>query len=157
MGGASSCTGTLELNHYGEWKAVDNIDFDWSLKVAAVICRWLDCGSSVSTGRKMDSSQRSVWWINSSCVQSKSSLRECVTTRDKLSSSSLELTCSGNTINDTYGRYNVTVLQDKHVGLCQDCAVFGTWDFRGQNLKVELWCVEFLPQLPQDCISAFYA
>ncbi|XP_070762184.1 LOW QUALITY PROTEIN: scavenger receptor cysteine-rich type 1 protein M130-like [Enoplosus armatus] len=95
VGGASHCTGRLELKHYGDWKAVDNPDFDWDPKVTAVICRRLDCGSSVSAGRRMDSSEQPpVWWINSSCVLSKSALKECVTTRDWPSYSSLEISCS---------------------------------------------------------------
>ncbi|KAM9359748.1 scavenger receptor cysteine-rich type 1 protein M160-like [Symphorus nematophorus] len=94
VGGASRCTGRLELKHNEQWRAVNNLNADWRLKVTSVICRWLDCGSSFSIGKKMDISQQSVWWINSSCVHSQSTLKECVATRDQISSSSLEITCS---------------------------------------------------------------
>ncbi|KAI3354386.1 hypothetical protein L3Q82_018499, partial [Scortum barcoo] len=93
VGGQNHCTGRLELNHDGHWKAVDDLDFVWNLKVAAIMCRWLGCGSSVSTGKTKEPSEQSVWWIDLSCVESKSVLRECVTTSEKHSDFSLELTC----------------------------------------------------------------
>ncbi|XP_038549771.1 scavenger receptor cysteine-rich type 1 protein M160-like isoform X2 [Micropterus salmoides] len=91
VGGASRCTGRLELKHQGDWKSVDNVG--WDQKETAAVCRRLDCGSSVSTIKKMDSSEQPVWWINS-CIQSKTTLKECVTTTDMSSYSSLEITCS---------------------------------------------------------------
>ncbi|XP_044059867.1 scavenger receptor cysteine-rich type 1 protein M130-like isoform X2 [Siniperca chuatsi] len=94
VGGASRCTGILEYKHHGDWKAVDNLGFDWDLRATAVICRWLDCGSCTSTRKKTDSLERSVWWINTSCVQSNTTVKECVTAREKSSSSSLEIACS---------------------------------------------------------------
>ncbi|XP_067451800.1 scavenger receptor cysteine-rich type 1 protein M130-like [Thunnus thynnus] len=89
VGGASRCAGTLEVK-LGEWRPVD--DFYWTMKEAAVACRVLDCGSAVSTGNRKEPSYRSVWWINHDCVQSGSSLRDCVTSGS--SSSIMELTCS---------------------------------------------------------------
>lgn len=97
MGGTSRCSGRLEMKHREIRKAVDTEDFDWDQKATSVICRRLDCGSAVSTEKKMDSSEESVWWINSSCVQSNSTLRDCVTTKEESSTNSLEVTCSGNT------------------------------------------------------------
>ncbi|XP_068585941.1 scavenger receptor cysteine-rich type 1 protein M130-like [Cebidichthys violaceus] len=94
VGGASRCAGGLELKHHGDWKAVDNPDSTWDLKVAAVICRWLDCGSCISTGKRSHSSEQSVWWISSSCVRAKPALKECVTTGYEFSTTSLEITCS---------------------------------------------------------------
>ncbi|KAM8769198.1 scavenger receptor cysteine-rich type 1 protein M130-like [Acanthopagrus schlegelii] len=94
VGGTSHCTGRLEMKHREIWKAVDTEDSDWDQKATSVICRRLDCGSSVSTEKKKDSSEGSVWWINSSCVQSNSILRDCVTTREEFSTKSLEVTCS---------------------------------------------------------------
>ncbi|XP_075939041.1 scavenger receptor cysteine-rich type 1 protein M130-like [Anarhichas minor] len=76
VGGDSRCAGTLEVK-LGDWRPVH--DSDWTLKKAAVACRELDCGSAVSNRRREESSQRSVWWINSDCVQSGSALRECLT------------------------------------------------------------------------------
>ncbi|XP_053197808.1 scavenger receptor cysteine-rich type 1 protein M130-like [Scomber japonicus] len=90
VGGASRCAGTLEVK-YGEWRPVS--DSDWTLKNAYVICRYLDCGSAVSTRSRDEDSGRSVWWINSDCVQSGSALRDCVSSSD-YSSDILEITCS---------------------------------------------------------------
>ncbi|XP_042269259.1 collagen alpha-1(XII) chain-like [Thunnus maccoyii] len=90
VGGASRCAGTLEVK-LGEWRPVG--DSYWTMKEAAVICRVLDCGSAVSTGIRNEPSDRSVWWINHNCVQSGSSLRDCVLS-SRFSSSIIELTCS---------------------------------------------------------------
>ncbi|XP_045920016.1 scavenger receptor cysteine-rich type 1 protein M130-like [Micropterus dolomieu] len=89
VGGASRCAGTLEVKQ-GDWRPVS--DSGWSLKTAAVVCRQLDCGSAVSVGERKESSYRPVWRIWSVCVQSGSTLRECVTS--DYSSSILDLTCS---------------------------------------------------------------
>ncbi|XP_067451818.1 scavenger receptor cysteine-rich type 1 protein M130-like [Thunnus thynnus] len=89
VGGASHCAGTLEVK-LGEWRPVD--DFYWSPKKAAVACTELDCGSAVSTGIRKEPSDRSVWEINRYCVESGSSLRDCVSSDSY--SSIIELTCS---------------------------------------------------------------
>uniref|UniRef100_UPI003AAFE7B2 scavenger receptor cysteine-rich type 1 protein M130-like n=1 Tax=Centroberyx gerrardi TaxID=166262 RepID=UPI003AAFE7B2 len=94
VGGASRCAGGLEVKHQGDWKPVDDRDSEWNLKSAAVVCRQLDCGSAVSTDRREDSSSRSVWWIISSCLQSGSTLRECVSTESLSLPFSLQITCS---------------------------------------------------------------
>ncbi|XP_024859066.2 CD5 antigen-like [Kryptolebias marmoratus] len=54
VGGASRCSGDLELKHLGGWTPVDG--FDWTLKTAAVVCEHLDCGSAVSVGQRWKSS-----------------------------------------------------------------------------------------------------
>ncbi|KAG8001745.1 hypothetical protein GBF38_011809, partial [Nibea albiflora] len=97
-GGANRCTGRLELKHGEVWKAVDHTDSHWHLKAAPVICQRLDCGSFISAGKKRESSGRPVWWIDSRCVQSGSTLHKCVMTNHELSEHSLEITCSGNTM-----------------------------------------------------------
>ncbi|XP_041826612.1 scavenger receptor cysteine-rich type 1 protein M160-like [Melanotaenia boesemani] len=74
VGGASRCSGTLEVK-LGEWRPVDGSR--WKLKTAAVICEHLDCGSAVSVGERKETSHRSVWWINSDCIESGSPLGEC--------------------------------------------------------------------------------
>uniref|UniRef100_UPI003AAABC9C scavenger receptor cysteine-rich type 1 protein M160-like n=1 Tax=Centroberyx gerrardi TaxID=166262 RepID=UPI003AAABC9C len=94
VGGASRCAGGLEMKQHGDWKPVNDLFTDWSLKSAAVVCRQLDCGSAVSTDRSEDSSVRSVWRIRSFCLQSGSTLRECVSTESDSSSLSLQITCS---------------------------------------------------------------
>ncbi|KAE8285531.1 Scavenger receptor cysteine-rich type 1 protein M130 Soluble CD163 [Larimichthys crocea] len=90
VGGHSRCAGTLELKHLAEWRPVSYSD--WTLKTAAVACRDLDCGSAVSVEQRKESSDRSVWWIRSDCVQSGSALRDCASSSS--SSSILNLTCS---------------------------------------------------------------
>ncbi|XP_039454250.1 scavenger receptor cysteine-rich type 1 protein M130-like [Oreochromis aureus] len=90
VGGASRCTGTLEVKHLGEWRRV--IGSDWTLKQAAVVCEHLDCGSAVYVGEREESSDRSMWEIKPDCVQAGAALRECATSA--LTSSILDLTCS---------------------------------------------------------------
>ncbi|XP_051237122.1 scavenger receptor cysteine-rich type 1 protein M130-like [Dicentrarchus labrax] len=90
VGGDSRCAGTLELKHNGDWRPVDG--FGWTLKEANVVCRNLDCGSAVSVVKRKESSGRPVWWIDSDCVQSGSSLRDCATSVSSLYI--LNLTCS---------------------------------------------------------------
>ncbi|XP_034052709.1 scavenger receptor cysteine-rich type 1 protein M130-like [Gymnodraco acuticeps] len=91
VGGESRCAGALELEHQGEWRPVEDYSL-WTLKAAGVVCRELDCGSAVSVGLRVESSQRDVWVIRSLCVESGSALRECA---GSLSSNSfLNLTCS---------------------------------------------------------------
>ncbi|KAI9531369.1 hypothetical protein NQZ68_041968 [Dissostichus eleginoides] len=77
VGGESRCAGHLEVEHQGEWRPVDGYYSPWTLKAAAVVCRELNCGSAVSVGVRKESSERSVWWISSLCVESGSPLREC--------------------------------------------------------------------------------
>ncbi|XP_071394199.1 scavenger receptor cysteine-rich type 1 protein M130-like, partial [Centroberyx affinis] len=110
VGGASRCAGGLEMKQHGDWRPVVDRFSVWSLKSAAVVCRQLDCGSAVSTERRKNSSSRSVWRIRSSCLQSGSTLMECVLTWSVSSSSSLQITCSGNTINDINYDSNVSSL-----------------------------------------------
>ncbi|XP_049445551.1 scavenger receptor cysteine-rich type 1 protein M130-like isoform X5 [Epinephelus fuscoguttatus] len=91
VGGDSRCGGTLELKHNGDWRPVGKNSINWSLDEAAVACRELDCGSAVSVGLREESSRRPVWEINSNCVLSGFSLRECV--ESSSSSSMADLTC----------------------------------------------------------------
>ncbi|XP_045890732.1 scavenger receptor cysteine-rich type 1 protein M130-like [Micropterus dolomieu] len=96
VGGASPCSGTLELKYQGDWRPVRYLD--WSLKETAVVCRELGCDSAVSERWRKESSYRPVWSIRSDCVQSGSALRECVTSDS--SSSILALTCLSKPISD---------------------------------------------------------
>ena len=92
MGGESRCAGALELKLQGEWRPV--IGFPtWTLEAAGVLCRDVDCGSAVSVGEREESSERSVWGISPTCVESGSALRQCATA--SYSSYFLTLTCSG--------------------------------------------------------------
>ncbi|XP_075956710.1 scavenger receptor cysteine-rich type 1 protein M130-like [Anarhichas minor] len=95
VGGDSRCAGTLEVK-VGDWRPVHGSG--WTLKRAAVACRELDCGSVLSVGQRVESSQISVWRIYGDCVQSGSSLRECLSPDS--TSFILDLTCSGKPISD---------------------------------------------------------
>ncbi|XP_078133032.1 scavenger receptor cysteine-rich type 1 protein M130-like [Sander vitreus] len=89
VGGNRRCAGTLEVKYQREWRPVDH--YFWPRKEAAAACRELDCGSAVSVEEREESSDRSVWWIRSNCVQFGSALRECASSLT--SSSILDLTC----------------------------------------------------------------
>ncbi len=121
VGGSSRCAGTLEVKHGGEWRPV--YDSYWSLKEAAVICRELNCGFVVSTGHTEASSHMyDVWWIRSYCVQSGSTLRDCV--RADFSTISLEITCSGKPISDTITDSKVMLCDSKGLLLLCLCQFF---------------------------------
>ncbi|KAM4605946.1 scavenger receptor cysteine-rich type 1 protein M160-like [Polymixia lowei] len=94
VGGASRCAGTLEMKHHGEWRPVRYGLSVIKLKPAAVLCRQMDCGSAVSIELKYDSRAQRVWSITSSCVESGSSLRECVIDLLQSLSDTTELICS---------------------------------------------------------------
>ncbi|CAI5666052.1 unnamed protein product [Oreochromis niloticus] len=89
VGGASRCAGTLEAKYLGKWRPV--YGFFSTLKEAAEVCQYLDCGSAVSI-QKAYSSYKFVWSISSDCVQSGFPLRDCTTSAD--TDQILTLTCS---------------------------------------------------------------
>ncbi|XP_034005729.1 scavenger receptor cysteine-rich type 1 protein M130 [Trematomus bernacchii] len=91
VGGESRCAGDLEVKHLGDWRPVGGYYSLKTLKTAGVACRELDCGSAVSV-RERESSERPVWGMRPSCVQSGPALRECAVSSS--SSSTLTLTCS---------------------------------------------------------------
>uniref|UniRef100_A0A669EFL6 SRCR domain-containing protein n=1 Tax=Oreochromis niloticus TaxID=8128 RepID=A0A669EFL6_ORENI len=95
VGGASHCAGTLEVRR-GEWRPVA-MEI-WNLKDAAAVCGQMNCGSAVSVGNTQSSSQRSVWWVESLCVQAGYALKECASADH--SSSTLDITCSGKSVRD---------------------------------------------------------
>ena len=96
MGGASQCTGRLEMKHQGEWRPVDAYTSKWNQSSSAVVCRQLDCGSAVSVKTSLGFKEQPVWMITSPCVGSESSLRECGTDGSVISTYRLEVNCSGN-------------------------------------------------------------
>lgn len=95
IGGATHCAGELQMNLKSKWKPVDDPRFDWNLRTADVICRWLNCGSAVSAKIKYTAQSRKVWKVNASYVQSESVLRKYASMMSQPSSSSLEITCTG--------------------------------------------------------------
>ncbi|TDH17404.1 hypothetical protein EPR50_G00009120 [Perca flavescens] len=90
VGGDNRCAGTLELKPQADWRPL--VGYNWTLKTADVACRELGCGSAVIVEQREDSSYRSVWRINSDCIQFGSALRECATSY--FSNTALNLTCS---------------------------------------------------------------
>uniref|UniRef100_A0A667Z7V9 SRCR domain-containing protein n=1 Tax=Myripristis murdjan TaxID=586833 RepID=A0A667Z7V9_9TELE len=104
VGGANNCTGKLEVKQHGDWRPVSVGGPDWNLRFADIACRQLDCGSAVSVGRRdyggsrHDFNSLFFWVISPSCLQSGSTLLECVQTRPGpiFDSFHLEITCSGN-------------------------------------------------------------
>uniref|UniRef100_A0A673A976 SRCR domain-containing protein n=1 Tax=Sphaeramia orbicularis TaxID=375764 RepID=A0A673A976_9TELE len=95
VGGASRCSGTVQIQHHGEWRDVgsDYYSFDiWTLKAADILCRRLDCGSAVS-GR-ISGSYVPVWFISPICALCTSALTDCVRTDPYYTAPPLSLTCS---------------------------------------------------------------
>lgn len=69
VGGGSRCAGGVERYDQGEWRTVGARDWE---DVAAVVCRQLGCGSTVSVTPGNTSK-----WSLVSCSGSESSLRKC--------------------------------------------------------------------------------
>ncbi|XP_028429834.1 scavenger receptor cysteine-rich type 1 protein M130 [Perca flavescens] len=91
--GSSRCAGGLEIKKEGKWHKVDVEDSAWNV-TAADVCRHLDCGSAVSTGRNKMDFNTEIWRIRSTCLQSKSAVAECILTKSYTSHSNLEIICS---------------------------------------------------------------
>uniref|UniRef100_A0A667ZBY7 SRCR domain-containing protein n=1 Tax=Myripristis murdjan TaxID=586833 RepID=A0A667ZBY7_9TELE len=99
---SNNCTGKLEVKQHGDWTPVGVGGPDWNLRFADIVCRQLDCGSAVSVGRRDPIKSLLFWVISPSCLQSGSTLLECVHIRSlsTVESYHVEITCSGNHIND---------------------------------------------------------
>ncbi|XP_045578964.1 CD5 antigen-like [Salmo salar] len=73
VGGGSRCAGRVERNDQGEWRTVGAVEWDRaSTRVAAVVCRQLGCGSTVSV---LPGSTTRVFGVI--CNGSEPALREC--------------------------------------------------------------------------------
>ncbi|XP_047450633.1 scavenger receptor cysteine-rich type 1 protein M130-like [Mugil cephalus] len=95
VGESSLCAGKLEMTNKGEWRPVVDWELIWNQVSADAVCRRLGCGTAVSANMKKEHEDRPVWWIKSSCIQSTSVLRDCVTlTGLGKSSWSMEVVCS---------------------------------------------------------------
>uniref|UniRef100_A0A8C7JVI7 SRCR domain-containing protein n=1 Tax=Oncorhynchus kisutch TaxID=8019 RepID=A0A8C7JVI7_ONCKI len=86
VGGGSRCAGGVEWYDQGEWRIVGTYDWD---DVAAVVCRQLGCGSTVSVLPGNTTRGFAVY-----CDGDESALRECRRTYDLLPG--LTVICSGN-------------------------------------------------------------
>uniref|UniRef100_A0A4W5LC51 SRCR domain-containing protein n=1 Tax=Hucho hucho TaxID=62062 RepID=A0A4W5LC51_9TELE len=78
VGGGSRCAGGVEWYDQGEWRTVGAEDWDQK-DVAAVVCRQLGCGSTVSV-----LPGKTARGFGVSCSGTKSSLRECSRSYDLL-------------------------------------------------------------------------
>lgn len=94
VGEDSRCAGRLELQHGGEWMSVSH-RHSWSLKETHVVCRQLNCGSAVSTRKNDTAELLPTLRFYSDCDGSEGGLLDCGTVKKWLSSSTIEVMCSG--------------------------------------------------------------
>ncbi|XP_029949275.1 deleted in malignant brain tumors 1 protein-like [Salarias fasciatus] len=75
--GNSSCSGTVEIFHFGQWGTV--CDDSWDLLDAEVVCRQLGCGRVLSAPTVAHFGQGSgpIWYDNVMCTGSETKLFEC--------------------------------------------------------------------------------
>ncbi|XP_029998132.1 scavenger receptor cysteine-rich type 1 protein M130-like [Sphaeramia orbicularis] len=95
VGQPSRCAGTLEIQHQGHWRPVEDEYKLWDLKSGSAVCQHLDCGSAVSVNRTDNSTDRPVWVVSVPCVKLTSGLRDCVGLDDFYKhSSGVDVVCS---------------------------------------------------------------
>lgn len=89
------CAGRLEVEYQEKWRPVSS-RHSWSLKEAAVLCRQLNCGSARLTS-KVDNWAELLpaWHFHSACDGSERALMDCGTVKERLSSSTVQVVCSG--------------------------------------------------------------
>uniref|UniRef100_A0A673ADS2 SRCR domain-containing protein n=1 Tax=Sphaeramia orbicularis TaxID=375764 RepID=A0A673ADS2_9TELE len=96
VGQPSHCAGTVEIQHQGHWRPVEDFNKRWDLKSGSAVCQYLDCGSAVSVNTTDDSPDRPVWWVSVPCVKLTSGLRDCVGLDVPSNrSSGVDVVCSG--------------------------------------------------------------
>uniref|UniRef100_G3PJF6 SRCR domain-containing protein n=1 Tax=Gasterosteus aculeatus aculeatus TaxID=481459 RepID=G3PJF6_GASAC len=88
--GSHRCIGRLEMKHEGEWRPVD--ENQWDLESASLVCGQLACGAVLSIETK-EMSQLNAWHVQLSCEHD-SMLRECSFIQPGSSYANLEVTCS---------------------------------------------------------------
>ncbi|XP_029980233.1 scavenger receptor cysteine-rich type 1 protein M130-like, partial [Sphaeramia orbicularis] len=95
VGQPSRCAGTLEIQHQGHWRPVEDQYKDWDLESGSAVCQHLDCGSAVSVNTTDDSTDRTVWGVSVRCVKLTTGLRDCVKLFDPVyEKSAVDVVCS---------------------------------------------------------------
>uniref|UniRef100_A0A672HD83 SRCR domain-containing protein n=1 Tax=Salarias fasciatus TaxID=181472 RepID=A0A672HD83_SALFA len=76
-GGNSSCSGRVEIFHFGQWGTV--CDDSWGLLDAEVVCRQLGCGRALSAPTQAHFGQGSepIWYDEVACIGNETKLSEC--------------------------------------------------------------------------------
>ncbi|XP_067118088.1 scavenger receptor cysteine-rich type 1 protein M130-like [Osmerus mordax] len=93
--GGSRCAGRVEIKHQEEWRQLYSMSI-WSINHAAVVCRQLDCGSTVSTRKYGGDEHRPAWLFVHDCAGTESALGECgrVVSSEVRASRIVEVICS---------------------------------------------------------------
>uniref|UniRef100_A0A8C6UV68 SRCR domain-containing protein n=1 Tax=Neogobius melanostomus TaxID=47308 RepID=A0A8C6UV68_9GOBI len=146
VGGASRCEGTVEVELRGEWRQVGTSFTDrWDLEAAAVVCRDRDCGSPVSTEKRVGSDESKVWLVTTHCVKKSSAVRDCLYDRHS-SPSLLQVICSdsvrlvgGRSLCSGSLQIQDQSLAQSWAGVCE-----GALDRRGQRCCAGSWAVGLL-------------
>ncbi|XP_038549322.1 scavenger receptor cysteine-rich type 1 protein M130-like [Micropterus salmoides] len=149
VGGASRCVGRLEMKHFGEWRPVADSSSNWDLMSASLVCRQLDCGYPLSTGRREDLHNQDAWII-ASCIPFYSGIRECAFLSFGYDSNrrvlSLEVTCS-----DILARPNISF--STYTDGDSEAKQQGLQVLMGSNFTISC---SILPQYPEGSFQLIF-
>ncbi|KAK7945272.1 hypothetical protein WMY93_001000, partial [Mugilogobius chulae] len=91
VGRRSRCAGAVEMTYRKHWRRVMNLGF-WTVEHTDAVCRQLKCALPFLESYKQFP-QSPVWRIYSDCVKN-SAVRDCVLSKDSLSTFGLNIVCS---------------------------------------------------------------